>query len=315
MTRHTAGPTPHVREMVRITPRRAAIAGLVTGALAVSLLAANSVSSPQPDQAQAATRASGVVSASSTVKFHTTGNYVRNGSFGQGTSGWKSQKHTRFLIITNANGSHRAKIINRKATRSVALNDRVNSVRRTKKGTTYVAQAFVRADEPNTSVSLRLTEYDGRSFKGEDRATVFLRDTAWHKLNVDDVARTSGATIDVNVIGGELPRGRAIYADRISLVSVTPVTTDSSNDAPSRDRSTPPTGWRLVWSDEFNGSSVNSSKWRVRNNAWSSYELSVLTNRPKNVSVDTGALRITAHRERYTAISRLATTPPGTSTP
>ena len=90
----------------------------------------------------------------------------------------------------------------------------------TTKGTTYVAQAFVRAEKPNTSVSLRLMEYDGRSFKGADRATVFLRDTEWHRLNVDYVARTNGSTIDVNVVGWDLPRGKAIYADKISVVSI-----------------------------------------------------------------------------------------------
>ena len=48
---------------------------------------------------------------------------------------------------------------------------------------------------------------------------------------------------------------------------------------------------------------MNTAKWGVRNNTWSSNELSILTNRSKNVSVSNGALHLTAQRERYTAYS------------
>jgi beta-glucanase (GH16 family) len=297
MTRHTVGPTPHVRDRVRITPRRVAVAGAVTAALAVSLLTANSVSSSKPDQAQAATRASGSVAASTTVKFRTSGNFVRNGSFGQGTTGWKVPGHARFVVFRNHDGLHRAKITNRKAGRSVALNDRRNTVSSSRKGVRYVAHAFVRAAKPNTSVSLRLMEYDGRAFKGADKATLFLRDTDWHQLSVDYVAQTTGSTIDVNIVGWDVPKSRSIYADRISVISVTRVTDTDPTPPP------PPTGWHLVWNDEFSGSSVNTSKWGVRDKTWSTNELSILTSRPKNVSVDNGVLSLTAQRERYTAYS------------
>ena len=52
-----------------------------------------------------------------------------------------------------------------------------------------------------------------------------------------------------------------------------------------------------MWSDEFNGSSVDPGKWHVRNATYNSYELSYLTSRPQNVSVSGGALTITARRE------------------
>jgi beta-glucanase (GH16 family) len=280
-----------------MTPGRVAVAGVVTGALAVSLLTANSISSPEPDQAQAATRASGSVSAATAVKFRASSNYVRNWSFGQGKRGWKVPSHARFTVFENHDDLNRAKVVNRKAKRSVALNDERNTVTSTKKGVTYVAHAYVRAEKPNTSVSLRLMEYDGRSFEGSDRETLFLRDTEWHQLSVDYVARTNGATIDVNVVGWDLPKGRAIYADNISVVSLTPVSTTDPTDPGTPPA--PPSGWRLVWADEFTGSSVNTNKWGVRNGTVGTNELSI--HRSNNVSVSNGILKIQAKRERYTA--------------
>jgi beta-glucanase (GH16 family) len=295
MTRHTVGPTPHARPLVRITRGRVVVAGLVTAGLAVSLLGAHSLSSPEPDQAVAATAATGSVASGTVVKFRTSKNFVSNWSFGQGKAGWRAPSHARFVVFENHNDLNRAKLTNRKAKRSVALNDRRNTVESTKKGARYVAHAYVRTDRPNTSVSLRLMEYDGRTFHGADRSTLFLRDTGWHQLNVDYVARTNGSTIDVNVVGWDLPKGASFYADQISVVSITKVVVDDDTpDTPA------PSGWRLVWADEFNGTSV-SSKWRVRNKDWSNNELSMLTSRAKNVSVADGKLSITAHRETYEA--------------
>jgi beta-glucanase (GH16 family) len=298
MTRHTVGPTPHARPLVRITRGRVAVAGLVTGTLAVSLLAAHGLSAPEPDRAVAATAASGSVSSGTVVKFRTSKNFVRNWSFGQGKAGWKAPSHAKFVVFENHNDLNRAKLTNRKSSRSVALNDRRNTVVSTKKGATYVAHAYVRTDRPNTSVSLRLMEYDGRTFHGSDRATLFLRDTGWHQLSVDYVARTSSSTIDVNVVGWDLPKGASLYADQISVVSVTKVVVDT-DDPPPTDPSTPPTGWRLVWADEFTGDSVNTSKWAVRNNTVGTNELSI--HRSSNVSVSNGVLRIQAKKERYSA--------------
>jgi beta-glucanase (GH16 family) len=294
MTRHTVGPTPHARPLVRLTRGRVVVAGLVTGALAVSLLTAHGLSSPEPDQAVAATAASGTVSTGKIVKFRTSKNFVRNWSFGQGKVGWKAPSHAKFVVFENDDTLNRAKLTNRKTKRSVALNDRANTVSSTKKGVRYVAHAYVRTDRPNTSVSLRLMEYDGRTLHGSDRATLTVRDTGWHQLDVDYVARTNGSSIDVNVVGWDLPKGASMYADQISVVSVTPVTVD--DDSPRV-----PSGWRLVWNDEFNGDSVNTSKWRVRDDSWATNELSMVTNRAKNVSVSDGVLNITAHRERYSA--------------
>lgn len=71
----------------------------------------------------------------------------------------------------------------------------------------------------------------------------------------------------------------------------------------TRGPSTPaePTGpWRLVWSDEFNGSSLNPSNWVAENS--STYgdgggAVSCQFDRPENLSVGDGVLKLTAQRE------------------
>jgi beta-glucanase (GH16 family) len=64
--------------------------------------------------------------------------------------------------------------------------------------------------------------------------------------------------------------------------------------------SPPPGSGNLVFDDEFNGASVDTSKWRVRNNSWAANELSIDTSRPSNVFVSNGVLTLRAQREQYT---------------
>jgi len=62
---------------------------------------------------------------------------------------------------------------------------------------------------------------------------------------------------------------------------------------------TGPSGYHLVWSDDFN--SINTAKWNVRNNTWANNEQSIDTSRPQNVFLANGALTIRAIQQSYTA--------------
>src|ERR1700687_5298879 len=83
------------------------------------------------------------------------------------------------------------------------------------------------------------------------------------------------------------------------------------------------TGWKLVWSDEFNGAAgtpADSAKWNYdlgNNNGWGNGEAEVYTNSPNNVFQDgKGNLVIRAIRDasgNYTS-ARLQTGSPGAST-
>jgi beta-glucanase (GH16 family) len=77
-------------------------------------------------------------------------------------------------------------------------------------------------------------------------------------------------------------------------VTASPTATASSHPAL-------PTGWgRVTFYDDF---TAGLAKWNVRHNSWASNELSIVTNRPANVSTDGGHLTLRAQRENYTAFS------------
>jgi beta-glucanase (GH16 family) len=67
----------------------------------------------------------------------------------------------------------------------------------------------------------------------------------------------------------------------------------SSSDAPAGD-------WKLVWSDEFNGSSVDKTKWAFDTGSdFGTQQQDYDTSRPDNVTLTDGNLVITARSEAY----------------
>src|SRR4051812_7129028 len=59
--------------------------------------------------------------------------------------------------------------------------------------------------------------------------------------------------------------------------------------------------WGLVWSDEFNGSTINSANWKFETGAggWGNNELENYTSRSENAKIDNGNLLIIARKESY----------------
>jgi beta-glucanase (GH16 family) len=66
-------------------------------------------------------------------------------------------------------------------------------------------------------------------------------------------------------------------------------------------------GWQLAWSDEFSGTSVDSSKWSFDTGngqgGWGNGELEYYTTRATNVYVSNGVLHIVARKESYSGFS------------
>lgn len=64
-----------------------------------------------------------------------------------------------------------------------------------------------------------------------------------------------------------------------------------------------PEGYKLFWSDEFDGPSLNTDWWTCEtgrgSNGWGNAELQYYTNRTENVDVRDGKLVITARKENY----------------
>jgi hypothetical protein len=57
-----------------------------------------------------------------------------------------------------------------------------------------------------------------------------------------------------------------------------------------------PAGWKSVWSDEFNGTSVDKTKWNVRTNEGRDIDLGCETDSPQNVFENNGTLTVRALR-------------------
>lgn len=60
-------------------------------------------------------------------------------------------------------------------------------------------------------------------------------------------------------------------------------------------------GWELVWSDEFDGDTLNSANWTfdIGGGGWGNGEAQYYTNRPENVRVENGLLVIEARQEKF----------------
>jgi beta-glucanase (GH16 family) len=63
-------------------------------------------------------------------------------------------------------------------------------------------------------------------------------------------------------------------------------------------------GWRLVWSDEFTGASLDTTRWNARDASWVDYDRACITSRPQNVFVAAGVLTLRAAKEAYTCGSQ-----------
>ncbi len=292
-------------------------------------------------------------------------NVVSNSSLDGSLAGWGVNAGARLQQVPGRSGTG-ARITQTVApTWTIAMNDAVNSVPSTVAGASYRAQVWVRATQPGLRVSLRVMEYSGSQYRGQKLATETLRDTAWHRLRLNYVATTTGASLDLNVVAHQLPRGAGVDVDDVrlnapggattpagrfagapehatgasSLVaprpdagpsptgSVTAVpdgaaapeptpsrasssssssssssaaAASSSSTATSATKVAAPAGWRAVWADEFEGSTVDASRWKIEDHSTygdGNNELACLMNRPENLNVSGGVLHMVARRE------------------
>lgn len=92
-----------------------------------------------------------------------------------------------------------------------------------------------------------------------------------------------------------------------SSAALSSVASSSSSEAPQ---------WELVWSDEFNGTEIDTSKWGFEKNCWGggNNEQQCYTDRPVNSYVADGVLTIVAQRETFTGPNTPEGDGPGTAT-
>src|SRR5690349_3029143 len=80
-----------------------------------------------------------------------------------------------------------------------------------------------------------------------------------------------------------------------------PIATANAAQAQTNMPLTQPPGWVLDWHDEFDGKTLDRTKWvpETGGNGWGNQELEFYTDRPDNVRVDGGNLVIEARKEDY----------------
>src|SRR4051812_38546848 len=63
--------------------------------------------------------------------------------------------------------------------------------------------------------------------------------------------------------------------------------------------------WGLVWSDEFNGNSIDAANWKFETGGggWGNNELEYYTDRPENAVINNGNLLIIARKESFNGSS------------
>jgi beta-glucanase (GH16 family) len=64
-------------------------------------------------------------------------------------------------------------------------------------------------------------------------------------------------------------------------------------------------GWNLVWSDEFNGTTIDTENWVFDKggSGWGNAELEYYTDRPENARIENGMLVIEARQEKYQGLT------------
>ena len=88
----------------------------------------------------------------------------------------------------------------------------------------------------------------------------------------------------------------------VSCSTTTPPEPDEQSVAQHQPDAIDSSDWQLVWQDEFDGSSIDQSKWSFEQNCWGggNDEQQCYTDRPENAFIDSGILNIVARKETFT---------------
>jgi len=107
------------------------------------------------------------------------------------------------------------------------------------------------------------------------------------------------------VIGSATAVPSATSPSTTSPSATRPTTTTATptKPAPTVTTSTPsagrpaPSGWKLKWSDEFDGGSLNTAKWQAKDNTSVDYDLACITSDDGNIFVQGGMATLRARKQ------------------
>lgn len=162
-------------------------------------------------------------------------NLVVNGSFENGTNGWRTNGGSKTPLTAQQGGvkSASAGVITALERRNLILNDRVNTGKGVPEGTRFRVSAWVKSSQ-DISAEVRVREVvDGKAVVRGVRAR--LQDDQWQQLQTEFTTTRDNATLDLNVVGWLPERGTELSID---LVSLRELTWQDVDEAPETDEPT-----------------------------------------------------------------------------
>lgn len=122
-------------------------------------------------------------------------------------------------------------------------------------------------------------------------------------------ADIKAANTEINGKKAEIGSGFVVNGD--AGIKQKPTETSTAVTTTTNNGSTPnsPSIWTLAWSDEFNGSTIDTSKWGFDigrgpdNNGWGNNEIEYYTNDERNVKLENGSLVITAVKDEINTVA------------
>jgi|SRR6218665_397888 len=219
-------------------------------------------------------------------------NLIANGSFETDLAGWTTWQATlsRVALGGAPAGSYVVKVTPAAGTSGgYSIDDAVASVPAAETLGTYSASAYVAAASTSAAgktvrVALRRTSADGTKRVWEQTATLTQ---AFQKVTVTATIDQPGQGLEFYIFQDNSAAGDAFYADALSLT------------APATGGETP-SGWRLVFEDDFSGSAVDTTQWSMYN---SPGHAGNGVRRPSAFSVANGQLVVTAQMANGTLVS------------
>jgi beta-glucanase (GH16 family) len=92
--------------------------------------------------------------------------------------------------------------------------------------------------------------------------------------------------------------GTRLFTPTATATPIVPTSTPTNAPTPTYGWNSQ--GWNLVWSDEFNGSTIDPKNWTfdLGGNGWGNSEFETYTNLPENTRVENGMLIIEARQDQ-----------------
>jgi beta-glucanase (GH16 family) len=245
--------------------------------------------------------------------------YVKNPRFAQSTSGWSASAHaTKSRVKATISGKRSyAGQIKRTAKKagSIRLTSSVTASRVSEAGSVVRTTARFKASEAGKTVIYRVYEVSRSKVVGMTQTKVKARG-GWFTVTAEHRTLRPRTHLQVAVQMDGAARGQTLRITHVKMSVTSPrkparltpgapdptsPTTNGPTPAPAAagacedvDYKDPAQG-KLSYADEFNGTSLDPKKWRIRDNTFLNQDAAYIDK--KNVSVHDGYLDIMGKRE------------------